>query len=169
MMFIPNSRTHFLLGFLFCVVLLVAAYFFQFAQGLEPCPLCISQRLGVFLVGLVMLMGWLHPTGAQGTRRYALAGTLAALLGASVSIRHLWIQHLPPEEVPACGPGLSYMLQYFAFTDTLKAMVTGTGDCAKVEWTFLGFSMPFWVLMSFLLLAAWSSLRAFYPQSNQRF
>ena len=114
-------------------------------------------------------MGWLHPTGAQGTRRYALAGTLAALLGASVSIRHLWIQHLPPEEVPACGPGLSYMLQYFAFTDTLKAMVTGTGDCAKVEWTFLGFSMPFWVLMSFLLLAAWSSLRAFYPQSNQRF
>ena len=167
MMFILPARTHFLIGFIFCAGLLLAAYFFQFAQGLEPCPLCISQRLGVFLVGLVMLMGAIHPTGARGTRRYAIAGILAALLGASISIRHLWIQHLPPDEVPACGPGLSYMLQYFAFTDTLKAMVTGTGDCAKIEWTLLGFSMPFWVLMCFLLLAGWCSLLVFNPRPNR--
>ena len=114
-----------------------------------------------------MLMGAIHPTGARGTRRYAIAGILAALLGASISIRHVWIQHLPPDEVPACGPGLSYMLQYFAFTDTLKAMVTGTGDCAKIEWTLLGFSMPFWVLMCFLLLAGWSSLLVFNPRPNR--
>ncbi len=166
-MFIPRARTHFLMGFVFCVALLGAAYFFQFAQGLEPCPLCISQRLGVFLVGVLMLMGSIHRTKARGTRRYAIASTLAALLGASISIRHLWIQHLPPDEVPACGPGLSYMMQYFAFTDTLKAMVTGTGDCAKIEWTLLGFSMPFWVLMSFLLLAGWSSLQIFNARPSR--
>jgi disulfide bond formation protein DsbB len=86
-------------------------------------------------------------------RRYAFAVILTALMGASISGRHVWIQHLPKDEVPACGPGLSYMFQYFPLTDTLKMMLSGTGDCAQVDWVWLGLSMPAWVLTAFVGLA----------------
>lgn len=151
-----TARRAFLVGFLATVLLLAIALYFQFREGLEPCPLCISQRLGVLGVSLIMGAASLHGPGPAGIRRYALLGTSASLLGAGLSLRHLYIQHLPPDEVPACGPGLSYMLEYFPLGETLKAMLSGTGDCAKVDWTLLGFSMPFWVLVAFLGLGAWS-------------
>ena len=146
-------RNWFFLCCLFCVGLMLSAFYFQFVGKLDPCPLCISQRVMVVAVGLVMLAAAIHNPGPQGIKVYAGAAGLTALAGASISARHVWIQHLPASEVPACGPGLSYMFQYFPLTDTLKAMVTGTGDCAKVDWTLLGFSMPFWVLVCFLGLA----------------
>lgn len=151
-----SPRTYFLLGALFCLGLILAALYFQFAGGLDPCPLCISQRIMVVAVGLVLLAAVLHDPGRTGIRAYALLGCATALIGAGISGRHVWIQHLPADEVPACGPGLSYMFQYFPLGDTLKAMLTGTGDCAKVDWTLLGLSMPAWVLLCFLGLAALS-------------
>lgn len=153
---LPSPRFCFLLAFLFCLGLLVTAAYFQFTQGLEPCPLCISQRIMVLAVALVLLAAVLHNPGAKGLRGYAVAGCVTALLGASVSARHVWLQHLPPEEVPACGPGIEYMFQYFPLSDALRAMLTGTGECAKVDWTLLGLSMPAWVLLCFLGLAAFS-------------
>lgn len=152
-LFALSARQWFLLGFLFCAGLMLAAFYFQFVGGLDPCPLCISQRIMVVAVGLVMLAAAIHNPGPVGIRNYAVAAGLTALIGASISGRHVWIQHLPADEVPACGPGLSYMFQYFPLSDTLRAMVTGTGDCAKVDWTLLGFSMPFWVLVCFIGLA----------------
>ncbi|MGZ8216487.1 disulfide bond formation protein B [Methylomagnum sp.] len=151
-----SPRTYFLLGFLYCVGLILMALFFQFSGGLDPCPLCISQRIMVVAVGLVMLAAVLHNPGPSGVRRYAVFGALTALVGGGISARHVWIQHLPSDEVPACTPGLEYMFHYFPLTDTLKAMVTGTGDCAKVDWTLLGLSMPAWVLICFLSLAVLS-------------
>ena len=148
-----SAHTYFLLLLLFCSVLLATALYFQFVGGLEPCPLCISQRIMVLAVGLVMLVAVLHRPGSAGTRAYAVLGCLTALAGASISGRHVWLQHLPAEEVPACGPGLEYMFRYLPLGDTLKAMVTGTGDCAKVEWSLFGLSMPAWVLICFLGLA----------------
>lgn len=156
-MTLPSPRYCFLLGFLFCAALLLTAVYFQFAGGLEPCPLCISQRIMVLAVALVLLAAFLHnPGSTKGVRAYAVAGFLTALLGASVSGRHVWLQHLPADEVPACGPGIEYMFQYFPLTDTLRAMLTGTGECAKVDWTLLGLSMPAWVLLCFMALAAFS-------------
>jgi disulfide bond formation protein DsbB len=160
-MTIPLSpRLCFLAGFLFCLGLLITALIFQFSGGLEPCPLCISQRIMVLVVALVLLTAVLHnPGSVTGIRLYAIAGGAAALAGAGVSGRHVWLQHLPADQVPACGPGLSYMFQYFPLSDTLKAMLSGTGDCAKVDWTLLGLSMPAWVLLCFLGLAALSLLQ----------
>jgi disulfide bond formation protein DsbB len=156
-MTIPHPRICFLLAFLFCASLLGTAIYFQFVGGLEPCPLCISQRIMVLAVAVVLLLAFLHnPRSVKGVRSYAVAGFVTAMLGASVSGRHVWLQHLPPEQVPACGPGLEYMFQYFPLTDTLRAMLTGTGECAKVDWTLLGLSMPAWVLLCFLGLAAFS-------------
>ncbi len=152
-----TARNCFLLAFLFCAGLMLSAFYFQFVGHLDPCPLCISQRIMVVAVGLVMLVAFLHaPAAPRGIRIYAITGGIVALTGASISLRHIWIQHLPADEVPACGPGLAYMFQYFPLSDTLKAMLTGTGDCAKVDWTLLGLSMPSWVLLCFLGLAVFS-------------
>ena len=154
-----NSRIWFLLGFAACMGLLGMGAYFQLVDGLEPCPLCISQRLAILLTGLVFLIAGLHNPGQTGVTRYAILGTATALSGASISSRHVWLQHLPPEEVPECGPGLEYMFQNFPLFDTLKLMLSGTGDCAKVDWMLLGFSMPEWTLLAFLMLATLSLLQ----------
>ena len=154
---IIKPRFWFLLGSLGCVFLLGMGAYFQFNQGLEPCPLCISQRIAIFLTGLVFMIAVAHnPKEQKGINRYAILGALTALGGASISTRHVWIQHLPPDQVPECKPALEYMLQNFPLIETLKLMLSGTGDCAKVDWTMLGFSMPAWTLVAFLMLATLS-------------
>lgn len=154
-----NTQTCFFLGFWACVGLLSAGYYFQFVQKLEPCPLCISQRIAIFLAGLCFLCAAIHNPGKTGTRRYAILGTIIALCGAGISTRHVWIQHLPPDQVPECGPGLSYVFENFPLSATIKLMLSGTGDCAEVNWTLLGLSMPVWTLFAFLGLATLSLLQ----------
>ena len=163
-----NSRIWFFLGFVGCMSLLAMGAYFQFVQGLNPCPLCISQRLAILATGLVFLIAALHNPQQKGTTRYAIAGVITALMGASISTRHVWLQHLPPEEVPECvGFDLDYMFQYFPLIDTIEMMLSGTGDCAKVDWTLLGFSMPVWTLLAFLMLAILSALQIWnYPVKN---
>lgn len=154
-----NSRIWFFLGFLGCVFLLSMGAYFQFVQGLDPCPLCISQRIAILLTGLVFLSAAIHNPGQKGVRAYAISGAVTALCGAAISTRHVWIQHLPADKVPECGPGLEYVLQNFPLSETIKLMLSGTGDCAKVDWTMLGFSMPAWTLLAFLMLATLSLLQ----------
>ena len=157
---IIKPRFWFLLGSLGCVFLLSMGAYFQFQEGLEPCPLCISQRIAIFLTGLVFMVAVVHnPKDQKGINRYAIFGALTALGGASISTRHVWIQHLPPDQVPECKPALEYMLQNFPLIETVKLMLSGTGDCAKVDWTMLGFSMPAWTLVAFLMLASLSILQ----------
>ncbi len=157
---IIKPRFWFLLGSLGCVFLLSMGAYFQFNQGLEPCPLCISQRLAIFLTGLIFMIAVVHnPKEQKGINRYARIGGLSALAGASISTRHVWIQNLPPDQVPECKPALEYMLQNFPLIETVKLMLSGTGDCAKVDWTMLGFSMPAWTLVAFLMLATLSLLQ----------
>lgn len=142
-----------LVGFITCVLLLAYAYFAQFVLGYEPCPLCIFQRVGFIVLGLVFLLAAIHgPAGRAGRRIYGSLIGLVALAGASVSLRHLWLQSLPADQVPACGPGLDYMLEVFPLADALKMVFTGSGECAEVDWVFLGLSMPAWTLMAYLSL-----------------
>ena len=154
-----KARIWFLLGALACLSLLSIGAYFQFILGLEPCPLCISQRLAILLTGIIFLIAVLHNPGSVGINCYAILGAISALFGASISTRHVWLQHLPPELVPECSPGISFMLQNFPLFDTVKLMLNGTGDCAKIDWTLLGFSMPAWTLVAFLSLAALSVLQ----------
>jgi protein dithiol:quinone oxidoreductase len=161
-----TPRLWFLLGFFGCVFLLSMGAYFQFVDGLEPCPLCISQRIAILLTGLVFLLAGLHNPGVVGVKIYALLGALIALGGGAISTRHVWLQHLPPEEVPECGPGLDYIFNNFPLTETLKLMLSGTGDCAKVDWTLLSLSMPAWTLIAFLLLAALSLLQFWNHKQN---
>lgn len=163
--FIPFSpRTCFFIGFLGCCCLLLTGAYLQFVEKLEPCPLCISQRIAIFLTGFCFLVAAIHNPKQVGIRNYALLGTVIALCGAGVSIRHIWLQHLPPDKVPECGPGLEFIFNNFPLSQTLKLMLSGTGECAKVDWTLLGFSIPEWTLLAFLLLAVWSFSQIWNPK-----
>lgn len=154
-----TPRIWFFWGFLGCVFLLIMGAYFQFVDGLEPCPLCISQRIGILLTGLSFLAATLNNPQTKGIKIYSVVGAVLALCGGAVSARHVWIQHLPPDKVPECGPGLEYVFQNFPLSATIKLMLNGSGDCAEVNWQLLGFSMPAWTLLAFLLLAALSLLQ----------
>lgn len=158
---------YFTLGFISCISMLGIAGYFQFVEELEPCPLCISQRIALLLVAIVMICAVLHNPRKFGIRFYALTSTFAALIGAGVSARHVWLQHLPPDEVPECGPGLEYIFENFPLAETLKLMLNGTGECAEVLWTFMGLSIPGWTLVAFLALATLSLLQFWNIKNEQ--
>jgi len=161
-----NSRIWFLVGFIGCFGLLAVGAVLQLVEGLEPCPLCISQRIAIFVTGIVFLIAAIHNPARSGVKVYALLGAATALSGAAISTRHVWLQHLPPDQVPECGPGLEYVFQNFPLSETLKLMLSGTGDCAVVDWTLLGLSIPQWTLMAFLMLATLSLLQIWNPENK---
>jgi disulfide bond formation protein DsbB len=159
---LDNPRTGNFLGALACAGLMAYALYAQHVLGYEPCPLCIFQRVAVIAMGLVFLAAALQGPGAAGRRAYAVLLVVAMAGGAGVAGRHLWLQSLPPERVPACGPGLDYMLESFPFTEMLQTVLSGSGECAEINWRFLGLAMPGWVLLSVLVLGvfgAWNNWR----------
>ena len=151
-----TARRGNLFGFLACVSLLAYAYYAQFVMHLEPCPLCIFQRIGFFVLAVIFLAATLQDPTAFGRRVYALLLSLAALATIGVALRHLYIQSLPPDAVPACGASLDFMLKVFSLSEVLVKVLTGSGECAKITWEFLGLAMPAWVLISALVLGAWA-------------
>jgi protein dithiol:quinone oxidoreductase len=162
-----TRRTGNLLGFAACAGLLAYAYYAQAVLHLEPCPLCIFQRVGVFAAGVVFLIAAAHDPLGWGRRVYASLIVLAAMATAGVSIRHLYVQSLPEGSIPACGASLDFMLKVFSLSEVLVKVLTGSGECAKVTWTFLGLAMPGWVLIAALVLGAygaWINLRHQAPE-----
>lgn len=157
-----SFRSAYLLGFVACAALIGFALYSQFHLGLEPCPLCIFQRIAFAALGVVFLIGGLHaPKGSGGRRSYGVLALLAAGVGIGIAGRHVWLTHLPADQVPHCGPPLEFMMETNALTDVIRKVMTGSGECAKVDWTLLGLSMPAWSLAWFLLLAAWALWAAF--------
>jgi len=142
-----------LMGFAICASLLGTAFLLQEA-GHEPCPLCVFQRVAFLSLGVIFLIAGLHnSTGRIGGRIYSLLIAIAGLIGAIIAGRHVWIQNLPADQVPACGPGLDYMLEVFPFSEILNMVFTGSGECAEVSWTFLGLSIPGWAFVMFVGLS----------------
>lgn len=160
-------RAQFLAGFVLCAALLSYALYSQYYGGLLPCPLCTFQR-GVFVVlGLVFLLGALHSPKRKGARGvYGLLCAAVAAVGVAIAGRHVWLQSLPPDQVPACGPDLSYMMEAFPLTDVLRKVFTGSGECAEVDWTFLGLAMPAWSLIWFVALGLWALYAAFRSRKS---
>lgn len=147
-----SYRSCFLLGFFICVGLLGFALYAERVWGMNPCPLCIFQRIAFMVMAAFFLLGAIfNPRG--GARWITTVGALlGALFGIGVASRHLWIQSLPADQIPSCGPPLDYMFSAFPFAKVLKLVFTGSGECAKVE-PILGLPMPAWSLLWFVLLA----------------
>ena len=150
-----SARSANLAGALACGALLAYAYYAQFVMHLEPCPLCIFQRIGMLGIALVFAIAAAHDPAGWPRRLYAGLLALTALATVGVAVRQLYIQSLPPDSVPACGASLEFMLKVFPLTDVLVKVLTGSGECAKVDWRFLGLAMPAWVLIAALCLGAW--------------
>ena len=159
-----SFRSQCLAGFAVCAALIGFAIFSQFVWGLEPCPLCIFQRIAFAALGIVFLVAGLHaPRAAAGRVADGALGFRAAAVGRAIAGRHGWIQYNPPE-IPGCGPPLSFMRETMSTGNVIRKVLTGNGDCGTIDWTFLGLSMPAWSLVWFVLLglfflAAGSSVR----------
>ena len=160
---LPGKRPLNAVGAAICAGLIAYALYAQYGLMLDPCPLCVFQRIAVILLGVVFLIAALHgPSSRTGGRVYAGLLVLVTVGGAAVAGWHVWLQSLPPEDVPGCGPGLGYLLDTFPLGEALAKVFTGSGDCADVDWRFLGLSMPAWVLIAVLGtggLGIWNNLR----------
>jgi len=132
-----------------CLLLMLVALKLQEIDELHPCPLCITQRIFIIAVGVLALLACVHNPGKTGVRLYAVLQGLAAVGGAVVAGRHLWIQSLPADQVPACGPGLQYIFDNFPFVEALSLLFAGDGSCAEVQ-LFWGLPIPAWVLLACL-------------------
>lgn len=150
------------LGALVCALLLGYGYYLEHVQGLEPCPLCLVQRGFFYAVLGAFLAGAIHAPKSTGSAVYGALAALFAAGGLAAAARQVWLQHLPPDKVPQCGPDLFFMLENFPLSRTLKTLFSGTGECAVVDWTFLGLSIAEWSLAWFaalLLYALWLAVR----------
>ena len=142
-----HPRPLFAAMFVASASLLGIAFYMEYVMLLEPCPLCMMQRIWVGIAGILSLGAALH---GKGVRFWSGLVASAAAIGSGFSLRQLWLQSLPPDEVPACGPGLSYMIEVFPLSEVIEAMVFGTGNCAEVSWTLVGISIPGWVFIAFV-------------------
>ena len=136
--------------------------YLQFFEELHPCNLCIFQRVAFIALGLAFLVAGIHDPGKIGGRVYSGLVALFASFGIVVAGRHVWLQHLPPDQVPACGPSLDYILEVFPLSEAIQMVFEGSGDCANVSWTLFGLSIPAWALVSFIglgIAGVWINLR----------
>jgi protein dithiol:quinone oxidoreductase len=141
-------------GFGVCAALMGYALYAQFHLGLEPCPLCIFQRIGIVLLGLAFLLAALHAPVGRGRYGYALLIGVCALATLGVAARHLYVQSMPPGSLPSCGAPLSVLLKFTPVWQVIRKVLTGSGECGEVNWSFLGLAMPAWVLLWAVALGA---------------
>ncbi|MCD6047772.1 MAG: disulfide bond formation protein DsbB [Gammaproteobacteria bacterium] len=151
-----------LMGFLLSFGLILAALFFQYYQHLNPCPLCILQRLAFMGVALLFLIFLIFPAKKWLIRLQAVLMFLVAGGGLAVAIRQVYLQHLPKDQVPGCGPGLNYLIQNLPLNDALLKIFQGSGECAVVDWRFLGLSMASWSAIWLAVFVVWAIKQFFY-------
>jgi len=159
---IPATRQLNLAGFVVCAGMMGYALYAEHGLMLTPCPLCVFQRLAVISIGVIFLLAALQNPDGWGRRIYAALILVAAGAGVGVAGRHVWLQNLPPDKVPSCGPGFDYIIGSFPLADALKLIFSGSGECASIDWRFLGLSMPAWVVIAVIsvgVFGLWNNLR----------
>lgn len=145
-----TSRTYFGIGFIICLLLLGAAYYFEFIRGMMPCLLCVLQRWAIILLGIIFLIATLHNPKTIGIRIYGFFILFVSVLGALAAGRQVWLQHQPLPVEETCLPGLQFLLKTHPLHEVVKIMAKGDTQCAKISWQFLTLSMPQWTLVTFL-------------------
>ena len=140
-----------LLTSLICAGLLATAVYMEYVTGLVPCALCLAQRAMFALIGVACLL-YMLPFYASRLV-FAVLSFVGSGLGIWLASRQLWLQSLPEDQVPACGPDIYFMIERFPLADSLQTMLLGSGSCAEVQWTFLSLSIPGWTLLFYILTA----------------
>lgn len=164
----PSYRLLSFLGFLGCVAGLAFALYLQHFKGFEPCPMCIFQRVAMAAAGVFFLLGAIHGPKDAGRWVYAGLAGLGAIVGALIAGRHVWLQNLPADQVPACGPTLDYLMGMLPVMEVVQMVLKGDGNCAKIDAQWLGLSLPAWTLVAFIGFALWALLTVVIPMMSQR-
>ena len=146
----------------------VAYFYFQLQLGLPPCPLCMFQRASLVGVMFFCLLGILFRPRKFVSKLLALGITISSGLGLAIASRQVWLQHLPADQVPECGPDLAFMLDAFPFTQVIQTVLSGSGECAEVHWRLLGFSMPEWMVAIFIVMTI-ISLKLLFAKQRKYF
>jgi protein dithiol:quinone oxidoreductase len=154
LLMLPSRRAAYFLGFLVCAALMAFALYLQYAKDLEPCPLCVFQRVAVIATGVVFLVAALHNPGRRGAAFYCVLTLIVAGIGAGLAAWPVWIQAQPKGSVPSCGMGLDYMLDTLPLTDVISRVLKGSGECAEQGWVFLGLAIPSWTFVFFVAMIA---------------
>lgn len=141
---------------LVCFALYGYALYAEHVLGFEPCPLCIFQRVGVIAMGVAFLLAALLalPGGRWGGFVSVALVLLATAVAAGVAGRHVYVQSQPPGTFESCGSSLEWMMEINPLFEVIRKVLSAPGECANIDWTFLGLSMPAWVLLWALLLGA---------------
>jgi disulfide bond formation protein DsbB len=155
-----TPRVGYFIGFLVCAGLLAFALYLQYYERQDPCPLCILQRVAFVALMVVFLVAALHGPGRMGSVVYSGMLFVVAGIGAAIATRHVWLQHLPKDQVPECGPGLEYMLKKFPLSRALGKILSGSGECAEAGWSFFGLTIAGWSLVWFVLLGIFATYLA---------
>ena len=163
-----NPRLFYALPALACAGLLGFGYYLQYFEGQDPCPLCLVQRGFFYAVLVIFTVAALHSPARTGNSVYCAAAMLLALGGFGVAARQVWLQHLPADQVPACGPDLFFMMENFPLRRMLEKLFLGSGQCAEVNWKFLGFSIAEWSLAWFAALAVYAVWLGFNLGKSRR-
>jgi disulfide bond formation protein DsbB len=148
----PTIRQGYLAGFLICAGLIAFALYLQYVVGEDPCPLCMLQRIAFIALGIVFLAAAVHDPRRTAALVYGFLLLVFGLAGAAVAGRHVWLQSLPRNMVPECGPGLDFILSRFPLRKAIDMVLRGSGECAEKGWTFLGLTIAGWSLVWFVLL-----------------
>ncbi len=154
LLLLPPRRAAYFLGALVCAALMGWALWLQYGLELDPCPLCVFQRIAVISTGVIFLIAAIHNPGRTGAAIYALLTVLASGTGAAIAAWHVWIQAQPKGSVAACGMGLNYMLETMPLTDVIGRVLKGSGECAEQGWLFLGLAIPSWTFVFFIAMIA---------------
>ena len=156
---LASPRSLYSLAVLGCLALMAAALYLEHVVGLEPCPLCIVQRVCVIGFGLVCLVAALHAPARAGRRAYAGLALLFAAAGGATAGRQIYLQGVPADQLPACLPSLDYMMDALPFQEIIRLVLHGSADCAEVSWTLFGMSIPEWSLLGFVGLSGFALLQ----------
>lgn len=151
-----SCRWLYLAGALGASGLMGFGFYLQYVKHQDPCPLCMVQRVVFIAILVLFALAALHGPKRIGQRVYAVLIGLLSLSGVAIAARHIWIQNLPKDQVPACGPGLDYMLETMPMSSVLKELMHGSGECAEKGWTFLTLGIPEWSLLCYIALGAWA-------------
>ena len=156
-----SSRRLFLLAFVGCVLIMLGAVYLEHVVGLQPCPLCVVQRVCVMLFGLLCLLAAVHGPGMLGQRLYAGLLMLITLTGAGTAARQVWLQSVPADQLPSCIPPLDYLMDTLPFQEIVRVVLHGSADCAEVSWTLFTLSVAEWSLLAFVGMLVFALLQMF--------
>jgi len=164
-----KTRNLLLLMWIGSILLILTALYMQYFMDMIPCALCMTQRVFIIAIGCIALLAWLHKAKALGMRIYTAIGMVLAVIGGGFSSRHIWLQNLPEDLVPTCGPSLGYLIETVPLAQALSLLLQGDGNCAEVSWTFLGLTIPGWTLVCFIgffLINLFIFYKSFLPKQD---